>query len=157
MNYNDTMIKIAKRNNNTRRQYILVNQFQGKHVPIDPKVSLDMMTEFGNKLYSKYHNVGLIIGFAETATAIGAVVASIYKTNYITTTRETDNIENYISFKEEHSHAVDQQIDCTVIAESDPQTIVMIDDEISTGRTIENIVTQLRVRFSHLLLFVRNL
>ena len=149
MNYNDTMIKIAKRNNNTRRQYILVNQFQGKHVPIDPKVSLDMMTEFGNKLYSKYHNVGLIIGFAETATAIGAVVASIYKTNYITTTRETDNIENYISFKEEHSHAVDQILitDNLSYYINSTDTIMLIDDELSTGKTMINILQKLKEKY----------
>ena len=103
MNASD-MISIAKRNHNIKRQYLLVNKIQGKHIPVDPNVCLDMLTEFGQKLKAHYPNVGLVIGFAETATAVGAAIAAEYNNAfYITTTREPIETNNVISFKEEKS------------------------------------------------------
>ncbi len=146
------VLQLAKRVNNTKRSYLLVDPLQGKHVPVSPDKTYRLAYSLGEILYENAKNAEIVIGFAETATAIAAVASLAFPENvrYLHTTREQLTSAHIVSFLEEHSHAVDQQIDCTVIAESDPQTIVMIDDEISTGRTIENIVTQLRARFPHL-------
>ena len=49
-------------------------------------------------------------------------------------------------------YGVEAEDDYPVVLEDElsEHRCVMIDDEISTGRTIENIVTQLRIRFPHL-------
>lgn len=143
MEYSSNIIEIAKRNHNIKRHYLLVNKLQGKHIPVKPSVSLEMMNTFGKQLYNKYPNANLIIGFAETATAIGAAVASHFNATYITTTREEIGAyENRICFEEEHSHAVDQMlyIDKIKSCIDSINTIILVDDELSTGKTMKNIV-----------------
>ena len=72
----DNILRIAKRFNNQKRTYLLVNPLQAKHIPVSPKASLGMMKALGDMLANKYPDTKLVIGFAETATAIGAVVAA---------------------------------------------------------------------------------
>ena len=36
------LVRIAKRENNTRRKYLVVNRLQGKHIPVSPKEALQM-------------------------------------------------------------------------------------------------------------------
>ena len=53
----------------------------------------------------------LIIGFAETATAIGAAVAVELGQYYIQTTRENvEGVDDYVYFTEAHSHATEQKV-----------------------------------------------
>ena len=52
----------------------------------------------------------LLIGFAETATAIGATVSTELDTYYIQTTREDMGDVDYLFFSEEHSHATEQKV-----------------------------------------------
>lgn len=86
----DNILRIAKRFNNQKRTYLLVNPLQAKHIPVSPKASLGMMKALGDMLANKYPDTKLVIGFAETATAIGAVVAESFSSKcvYIHTTRE---------------------------------------------------------------------
>lgn len=70
-----------------------------------------MMEALGDLLARKYPQTKLVIGFAETATAIGAVVAERIAPDcvYVHTTREQFPAANqWIEFLEEHSHAVEQ-------------------------------------------------
>ncbi len=148
----DSILKIAKRYNNKKRSYLLVNPLQAKHIPVLPSDSLDMMRTLGNQLYKKYPTINLVIGFAETATAIGAVVAECCGTNckYIHTTRECLGAdEPKIEFLEEHSHAVEQQLTTTFIDKyiNETDTIVLVDDELSTGKTLLNIVEVLKQQY----------
>ena len=147
-NANDLM-RIAKRYNNNRRSYLLINPLQGKHLPVRPSSALAMMETFGKKLREHAPNAPLVIGFAETATAIGAVAAKTLNAYYIHTTREPlpDDYE-YLSFDEEHSHAVEQKLYLHNIAAvlRNASTIILIDDELSTGKTMRNAVEKLRSR-----------
>ena len=52
----------------------------------------------------------LVIGFAETATAIGAAVAAELGADYVQTTRELVPDAEYLYFSEEHSHATEQTV-----------------------------------------------
>ena len=107
----DEVLKIAKRHNNNKRAYLLVNPLQGKHIPTSPTSALEMMKNLGDKVALKYPAAKLVIGFAETATAIGAMVAASLDKDciYIQTTRENLN-GNFIEFLEEHSHAPQQKL-----------------------------------------------
>lgn len=152
MNAND-IILIGKRNHNTKRRYLLINKIQGKHIPTNAIDGLEMMDALGRKLKSKYPNTKLIIGFCETATAIGAEVSTFFENNnarYITTTRENvPSVNNWISFQEEHSHAVDHALNADDLEKyiESTDTIILIDDELSTGKTIRNIVKALKEKY----------
>ncbi len=146
------VLRLAKRIRNSKRSYLLVDPLQGKHVPVSPTKTYQMSRALGDLLYEKAPEAGLIIGFAETATAIGAIASMSFPddTIYLHTTREQIDSDRTVSFLEEHSHAVDQLVECSYIAENRTKTIIMIDDEISTGHTIENVVTRLRGTFPFL-------
>ncbi len=148
----ENILRIAKRYNNAKRSYLLVNPLQAKHISVSPEKALDMMDSLGNMLYEKYPYTKLVIGFAETATAIGAEVSSCFDEdcNYIHTTRE--DISDFISFSEEHSHAVEQKLYSAKLTEflSDTPSVIFIDDEISTGKTLINIINSLRKKFPEL-------
>lgn len=145
------LFRLAKRHHNTKRPYLLVNPLLGKHLPVSPTESLSMMYPLGNLLRLKYPDVKLIIGFAETATAVGAEVAACFKESaYIHTTRENiANVRQWIPFSEEHSHAVEQRLcgDSFSSLLDKTQSVVFVDDELTTGKTIANIVSQLRDDF----------
>ncbi|RFU69026.1 adenine/guanine phosphoribosyltransferase [Peribacillus saganii] len=91
----------------------------------------------------------LFIGFAETATALGHSTFDVFNNaHYIHTTREKINeIKPSINFKEEHSHATDQA--CFVNRELLEGTgpIVLVDDEITTGKTALNIIESLHAQY----------
>ncbi len=151
-NYKENeLLKLAKRYNNKKRTYLLVNPLQAKHIPVRPSESLEMMKQLGAKLYSKYANTKLIIGFAETATAIAACVASCFNDSlFIHTTRESlSDVKEWIDFSEEHSHAVEQKLSSETLNNviDKTETIIFIDDELSTGKTMINIVEKLRTMF----------
>ncbi|MDE7105394.1 MAG: phosphoribosyltransferase domain-containing protein, partial [Ruminococcus sp.] len=69
------LIKIARRYNNKKRSYLLVNTLQAKHVPARPEKTIELFTELGIKIKNNYPNAHMVIGFAETATAIGIQTA----------------------------------------------------------------------------------
>lgn len=145
MHYNQKhLLKLAKRYHNTRRSYLLINPLQAKHLAAEPVEALHMMQTLGRNLYQNHPDAKLIIGFAETATAIAMHSAMQFPEDvcFLHTTREKLD-GDCLHFKEEHSHAVEQRL---YLSGSLPETseIILIDDEISTGKTIRNIVSQIR-------------
>lgn len=156
------LVTVAKRENNTKRNYLIVNRRQGKHIPVCPKEALEMFSALADIVRQAYRNERLlIIGFAETATAIGAAVAVELGQYYIQTTRENvEGVDDYVYFTEAHSHATEQKVvradvesvvcgrkntyggqtDGTVVTMEEPlkpiDRIVFIEDEVTTGNTI---------------------
>lgn len=152
-NYTEAdVLLLAKRWQNSKRSYLLVNPLQAKHCPSKPGPALEMMHSLGRQVTAHYPQARLVIGFAETATAIGAAVASCLGADccYIQTTREDVlNAESWVNFQEEHSHAVEQKLCGDRLAEAIEQSpqIVFVDDEFSTGHTLLNMVAQLRRQY----------
>lgn len=143
------IIRIAKRINNGRRPYLLVNPLQAKHIPVAPSKAFQMMTSLGEVVAEKYSDARLVIGFAETATALGAVVAKSISNEclYIHTTREmVKSAEQYVYFTEEHSHATEQKLVSNNLDYyfSKTSTVILVDDEFSTGTTLINMVNRLK-------------
>ena len=151
MNYTATeVLLVAKRFKNTRRNYLLVNPLQGKHLPVRPTVALEMMNSLGQLVAEKFPSARLVVGFAETATAIGAVVAKNLADDcfYLQTTRE-NFAGNFVEFLEEHSHAPEQKLfaeNLSTLIDTAPE-VVFVDDELSTGKTLRNIIRQLKKNF----------
>ncbi len=146
-------MKLARRCRNSRRSYLFVNPLQAKHIPAAPSEALAMMYSLGNEIKNHYSTVDLVIGFAETATAIGLSVSHALHAPYIHTTRESlENEKEWIIFREEHSHAQEQKLYGEFLKErcANARTIVLVDDELSTGKTVRNMIYQLRREYREL-------
>lgn len=144
------LVRIAKRQNNKKRNYLVVNRLQGKHIPVKPQEAFKMFNELADKIKDVYSKEKiLIVGFAETATAIGAAVASRLKVPYIQTTREVIEGVEYLFFSEEHSHATEQKLvkdDIDKLGNS-IERIIFVEDEVTTGKTILNIISILEKEY----------
>lgn len=142
------LVRIARRENNTKRSYLVVNPLQGKHIPVSPKRALKLFADLADTIRNAYAGERLLlIGFAETATAIGAQAAVSLGTDYIQTTREMLADAEYLYFSEEHSHAVEQKLvkdDLDRAVGGGVNRIVFVEDEVTTGKTIQNIVEILK-------------
>lgn len=92
----------------------------------------------------------LFIGFAETATALGhSVFSSFNSTNsmFVHTTREeVKEIKSSINFEEEHSHATSHF--CYLLNKFDFERVVLIDDEMTTGKTNLNLIKSFLKNFN---------
>lgn len=87
----------------------------------------------------------LVLGFAETATALGHGVAEALRADYLHSTRRpVPGVAAAGGFAEEHSHATDH-----LLLPADPallhggRPLVLVDDELSTGRTALNTIAAL--------------
>ena len=88
----------------------------------------------------------VVIGFAETATAIGQYIACSLENciYYMQTTREKiSGVIPLLEFREEHSHATEQLLYGELSAFMGCNRILFVDDEISTGNTILNFISAL--------------
>ena len=150
------MISICKRVKNTKRDFLFVNSYQGKHIPMSPTQILNTYEKLNRILVQTLTDKKRIfIAFAETATAIGSYLAERNNGYFLTTTREIlydDNgkeIAPLLVFEEEHSHAVSQLLYCKdEKIFSEVEEIIFIDDEISTGKTILNFIHVLEEKLS---------
>ncbi|MWJ30819.1 MULTISPECIES: phosphoribosyltransferase family protein [Saccharibacillus] len=90
----------------------------------------------------------LFIAFAETATALGHAMYDCFAgdTRFLHTTREAlVDKQPVLSFEEEHSHATAHRCyarETSFFAGED--TVVLVDDEVTTGNTALNIIRDLQ-------------
>ena len=92
----------------------------------------------------------LFIGFAETATGLGQAVFSLFdNAHYLHTTREQiPRLASKLNFNEDHSHAVNHRcypLDPELL--KTPKTIILVDDEITTGNTALNIIREIHSKY----------
>ncbi|AOZ88395.1 hypothetical protein BK049_06595 [Bacillus xiamenensis] len=91
----------------------------------------------------------IVIGFAETATALGHGVYDVIDgASYIHTTREQLlDLDPVLVFEEEHSHATDQLCYADEALLLTDRPVVLVDDEVTTGRTNMNIIRDLHAKY----------
>lgn len=91
----------------------------------------------------------IFIGMAETATGLGHAVFHHFKgAAYIHTTREhIEGLTPSFVFEEEHSHATSHIVYAPRGMLEEAETIVLVDDEISTGNTLVNLIQALDDQF----------
>lgn len=92
----------------------------------------------------------IVVGFAEAASALGATVAMHLGAYYVCSTR-TPLAPVYGEFTEEHSHA-----SAHFLTPADParlsdttKPIILVDDELTTGRTAMNLIRALHATAPH--------
>jgi hypothetical protein len=84
----------------------------------------------------------LTLGFAETATCLGHLVADQLSSAYLHSTRRPDGpVPVAVGFVESHSHATDHLLrPGPTISLAGDGPLVLVDDELSTGRTALNVI-----------------
>lgn len=143
------LVRIARRENNSKRNYLVVNPLQGKHMPASPGRALEEFSRLAGLLREYAGERLLVVGFAETATAIGARIAVELGAGYIQTTREEIPGAEYLFFLEEHSHATQQKLvkeDLDRVMDRTDR-ILFAEDEVTTGKTIRNLISVLEQRY----------
>ena len=154
----EDVIKMAKRHNNPKRDFLFVNTLLGKHIAVQGRDALMMHRALGDKVYELFKEKGwenkkvLLVGFAETATALAQNIMfyslkfkekfPLNIVGYTQTTREglLSNQYTNIAFEEEHSHATSQKL--YFDKELDYDVVLFVEDEITTGNTILNFISQ---------------
>ncbi len=106
--------------------------------------------DLGKKIFT-LSEPAVFIGFAETATALGQGMFDYFSNGvgYIHTTREELlNLKPILSFEEEHSHATAHRFyaeNSNLLKNENP--IILIDDEITTGKTALNIIEDIEKKY----------
>lgn len=156
----DELFTFAARNN-PKRAFLFLSKVLGKHLPVTPAIIQDVHERIASKIPSIPGPV-LFIGMAETATGLGQGVFEAWLRNhpvqeaiYVHTTRYRVRDADLIEFEESHSHAprvfLHRPTDPTheKIFEQ-ALSVVLIDDEISTGNTFVNLVRACQGMASHI-------
>lgn len=136
---------------NPRRAFLFVSKVLGRHLPTRPSVMRDSQRRLADKLPSSLPGPVVIVGLAETAVALGQGVHAEFVARtgrddvlFLQTTRYALDDPPALTFMEEHSHAP-QHLLHQPAAPTDrallwsARSLVMVDDEASTGRTLLNL------------------
>lgn len=144
---------------NPKRAFLFVSKVLGRHIPVAPSTMRHAFTDLANLVPDDLPEPILVIGMAETAVGLSAGVHQALQTRYpnallLNSTRHSqhnkDNTETLLTtFSEDHSHAsqhlIYQSADTVTQAQLlASKTLIMVDDEASTGNTCVNVVTALR-------------
>ncbi|MBA4537787.1 phosphoribosyltransferase domain-containing protein [Bacillus aquiflavi] len=174
---NDLFLMAARVNK--KRSFLFVSKLLGKHIPIVPQTGLligallaaryaeivhDSKSNVTHELISYFQkdvkafkmspfielpSAPVIIGFAETATALGyAFFECINDAVFFHTTRE--KLVDYspiVTFEEEHSHATSHRCYVNEKMLNNDREVILVDDEITTGKTALNIIRSIQKNY----------
>jgi hypothetical protein len=130
-----------------KRGFLFVSKVLGKHIPVRPSRMRDMHRRLAHKLVDIPGPI-VLIALAETATALGqGVFEELLSLTgrddilFLHSTRYHLDRPLALTFDESHSHATDHRLyqpadreDARLFASA--RSLVLVDDEISTGRTL---------------------
>ncbi len=139
----EDLVGLAVRRN-PRRVHLVVSTVLAKHVPVPPSLARRHGSDLGGLVEDALDGARaeLVLGYAETATGLGHLVADRLGATAIHSTRRPG--WSALSFEEEHSHATTHRLqprDPDLLRGSGP--LVLVDDELTTGRTVLNTVREL--------------
>ncbi|MFW3172019.1 phosphoribosyltransferase domain-containing protein [Geodermatophilus sp. CPCC 206100] len=136
---------------NPRRAQLVVSRVLGKHVPAAPADVLAAGAAVGDAVAAVLgpDAAGLVIGYCETATGLGHAAAARLGTAYLHTTRRLHaGVPVAARFEEEHSHAVGHALQPTgEVSLAGDGPLVLVDDELTSGRTVLNTIAELHAHF----------
>jgi hypothetical protein len=143
------LVGVALRRN-PRRAHLLVSTVLGKHIPVDPRTAYRAACELGDLVATRLDGrFAAVLGYAETATGLGHVVADRCGSPYLHSTRRAiPGIVPTAEFDEHHSHATMHLLLPENAALLDnPHVLVLVDDELSTGQTAMNTIVELHALY----------
>ncbi|MFB7515307.1 phosphoribosyltransferase [Streptomyces sp. NPDC056144] len=139
---------------NPKRAHLLVSTVLGKHVPQRPSVVYGSALGLGRRVRELLGDEeaarAVVLGYAETATALGHAVADgLGLAPYLHSTRRpVAGVARAGGFEESHSHATSH-----LLLPEDPKLLegggplVLVDDEFTTGNTVLNTIRDLHARY----------
>ncbi len=147
----DELLDFASREN-PQRGFLFVSKVLGKHIPVKPSVMRARYDELAQLCGAGSET--FVVGMAETATGLGAGVADSLAmlegqgaVTYQHTTRHKLDHAIWLTLDESHSHAVDHILysphEDVMPAISAAERLILVDDEISTGRTLHLLACKL--------------
>lgn len=132
---------------NPKRGFLVVSKVLGRHIPARPAAMRATMDELAASLGTDLPQPVVFLGMAETATALGQGVFAAYQARnpdaaslYLQTSRQrVEGLTPIATFEEGHSHATSHLVQIAEPAMLDfistARTLVVVDDECSTGNT----------------------
>lgn len=139
---------------NPKRAFLFVSKVLGRHIPVRPAVMRHAFESLAARIPADLPGPVLVIGMAETAVGLGAGVHRAYARTrpdamYLVSSRHPVGNDLFARFEEEHSHASAHLIHNP----ADPalrdlmraaRSLVLVDDEASTGKTFINLFNALK-------------
>ncbi|MBW3243647.1 phosphoribosyltransferase family protein [Epibacterium sp. DP7N7-1] len=150
------LIRMAERQN-PKRGFLFVSTVLGRHIPVSAgyhRMILERLAQDVSRKIDTGSDV-LVMGYAETAVGLGAGVHDALRKHmkdgrigYLPTTRHPGDRDVWCAFSEDHSHVTGHSIlqpvqnDLKSLA-AQAQTLVLVDDEATTGKTFTNLISAL--------------
>lgn len=145
------LIRLAERQN-PKRAFLFVSTVLGRHIPVVPGKHRRVMKNLAAHVSRLLGEEPLLVmGYAETAIGIGAIMADSlrrvgFDALYLPTTRHVLDGESWFTLNEEHSHATQHHVmsppdhPAVDLAREGNGTLVLVDDETTTGSTFAELV-----------------
>lgn len=134
---------------NPKRGFLFVSKVLGKHWPVTPQILAQVHEALAARL--PQDTPTLFVGMAETATgfAQGVFEAWLARSGrrdacYVHSSRLHVPGVALCAFEESHSHAAQQWLHLPMSGLEAVQTLVLLDDELSTGNTFRALAEALR-------------
>ena len=139
--------------NNPRRAFLVVSKVLGRHIGVPPAAMRATFRDLAAKIPADLPGPVLVVGLAETAICLGQGLHEelLRRTGrgdllYLHSTRQKLDHPLLCRFEEPHSHASTHLIYAPLDPDrrfAEPRSLVMVDDEISTGTTLSNLAEAL--------------
>ena len=156
----DDLLGFAARAN-AKRGFLFLSKVLGKHWPVRPTVMRMIHADMADAV-PRLAGTVVFIAMAETAVGLGQGVFEAWLAAnpgrdalFIHTTRYRVGAEAVIEFEEAHSHAPRQFLHMPTEAHQrelllKARTLVLVDDEASTGNTFVNLANAVRALNPHI-------
>ncbi|WP_350576537.1 phosphoribosyltransferase domain-containing protein [Pseudomonas sp. HY2-MNA-CIBAN-0224] len=146
------LFRFAERRN-PKRAFLFVSCVLGRHIPARPSRMAECFDALAAQIPADLPGPVLVIGMAETAVGLGAGVhRALARTRndsvYLCSTRHPTGSTVFARFEEEHSHATSHLLHLPQSAQVralmlTARSLVLVDDEASTGTTFINVCNAL--------------
>lgn len=146
----DMLCAFAAREN-PKRGFLVVSRVLGRHLPAAPSVMRRSVRDLAAQIPTDLPGPVMVIGLAETAICLGQMLHEEWRAEshrddvgFLHSTRQRIDAPMLCRFEEPHSHASAHLVYRPQIVGMDaPRTLVVVDDEISTGTTLRNLTEAL--------------
>lgn len=138
---------------NPKRAFLFVSKILGKHIPVSPSTMRQSYKDLTKQIPVNLQQPFFFVGMAETAVGLASGIfeeaSSVFDESILlTTTRHPIDGKLLCEFKEEHSHATDHLLywpksNDQISRIKKAKTLILIDDEATTGNTFKNLITAL--------------
>lgn len=143
----DALCAFAAREN-PRRGFLVVSRVLGRHLPAAPQTMRRSVADLAARIPADLPGPVMVVGLAETAVCLGQTVHEELRlatgrddVDFIHSTRQQIDHPLLCRFEEPHSHASAHLIYRPDLPQ--PRSLVIVDDEISTGTTLCNLAEAL--------------